>query len=121
VAHPAWVLVFVVLGSMLLGGLGLLAAILANKFDQMAAITNFVVTPLSFLSGTFYSVERLPPVMQVLTHLNPIFYLIDGVRFGMLGRSDSSPWVGLSVTLAATALVLWLAWRWFRSGYRLKS
>ncbi|MEV8466119.1 ABC transporter permease [Fluviibacterium sp. DFM31] len=120
IAHPVWVLVFVVLGSALLGGLGIIAAILANKFDQMAAITNFIITPLSFLSGTFYSVEGLPPAMQVLTHVNPVFYLIDGVRFGVLGTSDSSPWIGLPVCLLATAAVLAVCLRWFRTGFRLK-
>jgi len=121
VAHPVWVLVFVVLGAAFLGGLGMVAGIMAQKYDQMAAITNFVITPLSFLSGTFYSIETLPPVMRILTHWNPVFYLIDGVRFGMLGRSDSSPWLGLAVVSLVTAGVLCLCWTWFRSGYRLKS
>lgn len=104
--HPAWVAVFVVPGAAFLGSLGIIAAILAQKFDQMAAITNFIVTPLSFLSGTFYSTETLPPVMQVITRWNPVFYLIDGVRFGMLGRSDSSHWLGLVVVAVSTGLVL---------------
>jgi ABC-2 type transport system permease protein len=121
VAHPIWALGFVVLGSVLLGGLGLVGAIFANKYDQMSAITNFVVTPLSFLSGTFYSIETLPPRMQALTHWNPVFYLIDGVRYGVIGVSDSSPWLGLAVCSAVTAAVLWLCWHWFRRGYRLKA
>jgi ABC-2 type transport system permease protein len=120
VAHPLWVLVFVILGALLLGGLGIVAAIFANKFDQMAAITNFVITPLSFLSGTFYSIEALPPLFRTLTHLNPVFYLIDGMRFGMLGVSDSNPWLGAGVCLLATAVVVGLCWNWFRKGYRLK-
>ena len=120
VAHPLWAALFLLLGSMFLSGLGIVAAIFSNKFDQMAAITNFVVTPLSFLSGTFYSIERLPEWLQVLTHLNPVFYLIDGVRYGIIGRSDSSPWLGLAVCLAATGAVLWLCWRWFKRGYRMK-
>ncbi len=119
-AHPLWALVFAVLGSALLGGLGIAAAILAEKFDHMAAITNFLVVPLSFLSGTFYSIERLPGWMQTVTHLNPVFYLIDGTRYGVIGVSDSSPWLGLAVCGAATAGVLWLCWHWFRTGYRLK-
>ncbi len=121
VAHPVWMLVFVTLGAAFLGGLGIVAAIVAQKFDQMAAITNFIITPLSFLSGTFYSTEALPPAMRLLTHWNPVFYLIDGVRFGMLGRSDSSPWLGLAVVSVVTAAVLALCWLWFRRGYRLKS
>ncbi len=121
VAHPGWVAVFVVLGAALMGALGMIAAILAQKFDQMAAITNFIITPLSFLSGTFYSIEALPPLMQTLTHANPIFYLIDGVRFGMIGTSDSSPWLGLVIVSGSAAAVLLLAWTWIRRGYRLKS
>ncbi|NNF71335.1 MAG: ABC transporter permease [Rhodobacteraceae bacterium] len=120
IAHPLWALVFAVLGSAFLGGLGIVAAIFANKFDQMAAITNFIVTPLAFLSGTFYSIERLPPAMQTITHLNPVFYLIDGMRYGVIGRSDSSPWLGLAVCTLSTAVVLTLCWYWFRKGYRLK-
>lgn len=120
-AHPLWALVFVVLGSALLGGLGIIAAIFASKFDQMAAITNFVITPLSFLSGTFYSIEGLPGPMQVITHLNPVFYLIDGVRYGVIGVSDSSPWLGLAICLVVTAAVLWVCWWMFRRGYRLKA
>jgi ABC-2 type transport system permease protein len=121
VAHPAWALTFVLLGSVLLGALGIVAAIFANKFDQMAAITNFVVTPLSFLSGTFYSIETLPPLMQRITHWNPVFYLIDGARYGVIGASDSSPWTGLAVCTGVTAAVLWLCWYWFRNGYRMKA
>jgi len=120
-AHPLWALAFVVLGSAFLSVVGIVAAILATKFDHMAAITNFIVTPLSFLSGTFYSIETLPAGMQLASHLNPVFYLIDGLRHGVLGRSDSDPWLGLAVALAATALVWWLCWRWFATGYRLKA
>ena len=87
VAHPLWALCFVVLGALLMGGLGLLGGIVAQKFDQMAAITNFIVTPLSFLSGTFYSVEALPEPFRTLSHWNPIFYLIDGARYGFAGVS----------------------------------
>lgn len=120
VAHPQWLLVFIVLGSAILGSFGIIAAIYAAKIDQMAAISNFVITPLSFLSGTFYSIDALPPVMRTLIHVNPIFYLIDGVRFGVLGVSDSSPWLGLGVCLVTAALVMGISWRWFKTGYRLK-
>lgn len=118
--HPLWALVFAALGSILLGGLGIIAAILAEKFDHMAAITNFIVTPLAFLSGTFYSTDGLPEPMQVLTHLNPIFYLIDGVRYGFIGVSDSSPWLGLAICTGAALATLTLCWNWFRTGFRLK-
>ncbi|MFV0244887.1 MAG: ABC transporter permease [Qingshengfaniella sp.] len=120
-AHPLWVLVFLLLGCLFLGGLGIFAGILANKFEQMAMITNFVVTPLSFLSGTFYSVEHLPPVMRMITHFNPVFYLIDGVRYGVVGQSDSTPWLGLLVCGLFTAAVLLVCWGMLRRGYRLKA
>jgi len=119
--HPVWALTFVVLGSALVGGLGMVAGIFANKFDQMAAITNFIITPLAFLSGTFYSVEALPTGLREVTHVNPVFYLIDGVRFGVIGVSDSSPWLGLTVAVTATLAISALAWLMFRRGYRLKA
>lgn len=119
-AHPVWAAVFVVLGSAFLGALGVMAAIFANKFDQMAAITNFIITPLAFLSGTFYSISALPPALQTLSHWNPVFYLIDGMRYGMIGRSDASPVLGAAVVLVATVIVSGLCWNWFRTGYRLK-
>ncbi len=118
---PLWVVVFVILGSVLMGGLGMIAGIFANKFDQLSAISNFLVTPLAFLSGTFYSIEALPPFMQTLSHANPFFYIIDGVRFGMIGVSDSSPWIGLLVVSAACVVVLGVCLRWMHTGYRLKS
>lgn len=120
VAHPLWALVFVLLGSAMMGAVGIVAGVFANKFDQIAAITNFIVTPLAFLSGTFYSVAALPPVLYEITHINPVFYLIDGVRFSVLGVSDSSPWLGLVVCSATTLAVTLLAWWMFRTGYRLK-
>ncbi|SMY08632.1 ABC transporter permease [Flavimaricola marinus] len=119
-AHPLWVLIFTVLGSVFMGGLGLIAGIFANKFDQLAAISNFIVTPLAFLSGTFYSLDAMPPVLQTLSHANPFFYIIDGVRYGMLDVSDSSPWLGLAIVSASAAVVVLINWNWFRLGYRLK-
>ncbi|WP_179379123.1 ABC transporter permease [Jannaschia marina] len=121
VANPLMALVWVALGGAFLGALGIIAGVFANKFDQMAAITNFIVTPLSFLSGTFYSIEGLPPLMQALSHANPVFYLIDGLRSAVLGVSDSSPWLGFAVVSASTAFVCAIAWWMFRTGYRLKS
>ncbi len=119
--NPLVAIVFVIMGGAFMGALGLLAGIFANKFDQMAAITNFIVTPLAFLSGTFYSVEALPPLLNRLSHVNPVFYLIDGLRYGMIGVSDSSPLLGLAVCGAATALVCALIWQMLRTGYRLKA
>ncbi|KIC43533.1 multidrug ABC transporter permease [Ruegeria sp. ANG-R] len=119
--NPLVAVVFVIMGGAFMGALGLLAGIFANKFDQMAAITNFIVTPLAFLSGTFYSVEALPPLLNRLSHVNPVFYLIDGLRYGMIGVSDSSPLLGLAVCGAATVLICGLIWQMLRTGYRLKA
>ncbi len=119
-AHPAWLALISVTGAAMMGALGITAGILANKFDQIAAVTNFVVTPLSFLSGTFYSAASMPPAMMLLSHLNPVFYLIDGARFAYLGQSDSDPVLGLAVTSATTAALALLSWSWLRSGFRLK-
>ncbi|MGB8621907.1 MAG: ABC transporter permease [Paracoccaceae bacterium] len=121
VAHPLWAVGFVALGSAFMASLGIVAAILASKFDQLAAITNFIITPLSFLSGTFYSIDHLPPVMRQITHFNPVFYLIDGVRYGIIGQSDSSPVLGLVVCGGVTAAVLTLCWYWFSRGFRMKA
>ena len=115
-----WVCLIVLTGSIFMAGLGMLAAIFANKFDQLSAITNFIVTPLAFLSGTFYSITALPGALEAASRFNPIFYMIDGVRWGMLGVSDADIWLGLGVCVLADVLVLGLAWRWFRSGYRMK-
>ncbi|MFD0858576.1 ABC transporter permease [Roseovarius aquimarinus] len=119
--HPLMLIGYVVLGSAFLGAVGIVAGIFANKFDQMAAITNFVVTPLAFLSGTFYSVDALPPVLNEITHFNPIFYLIDGLRYSVLGVSDSAPALGAVVATASTLAVSGAAWWMFARGYRLKA
>jgi len=121
IAHPLWVLAFVLLASIMLSLIGVLAGVLSDRFDQMNAITNFIVTPLSFLSGTFYSIQILPPALQNVTHYNPIFYLIDGLRYGVLGVSDRPPVTGALFCTALSALLGLWAWRWFARGYRLKS
>jgi ABC-2 type transport system permease protein len=120
IAHPLWLLAFVVVGGALLAALGLLAAILTSKWDQMAAITNFVITPLSFLSGTFYPAAAAPEDLRWMLHANPMFHLIDGARYAMLGVSDGRPAPGLAIALAATAAATGLAWYWIRIGFRLK-
>jgi len=120
-AHPLLALAYVVLGALLLGGLGILGGIVAQKFDQMAALTNFVVTPLSFLSGTFYSVRALPEPFRTLSHWNPIFYLIDGARYGFAGIGDAPVGRGLLVCLVAVIAVNGLAWWWLRTGFRMKA
>lgn len=120
-AHPGWVLTYVLLGAVVMGGLGMIGGIYAQKFDQLAAISNFLVTPLAFLSGTFYSIEALPPALEAASRFNPFFYLIDGVRRGMIGTSDSSPWLGLLVVGPAAVAIVLLIWRWLSTGYRLKA
>nr|WP_318272717.1 ABC transporter permease [Paracoccus saliphilus] len=120
IAHPLWTLAFVLLAALLMGGLGILAGIMAQKFDQMAAITNFIITPLSFLSGTFYSVDALPEPFNTLSHWNPVFYLIDGARYGVTGVSDAPPLRGFLICGAVVLLVLALALRWLKTGYRMK-
>ena len=121
IAHPIWALTFMLLGSVFMGGLGMIAGVFANKFDQLSAMTNFIITPLAFLSGTFYSITSLPPLLQTLSHWNPFFYIIDGVRYGTIGASDSSPWIGLGVVGLCSMLALTLVWYWLRIGYRLKA
>lgn len=121
IVHPLWALGFVLLAALLMGGLGILAGIMAQKFDQMAAITNFIITPLSFLSGTFYSVDALPEPFNTLSHWNPVFYLIDGARYGVTGVSDAPPLRGFLICGAVVVLVLALALRWLKTGYRMKA
>jgi ABC-2 type transport system permease protein len=120
VLHPLWVLAFAVIGCTLLGALGLIAGIWADKFDQLAAFQNFVIMPLTFLSGVFYSVHSLPPFWQAASHANPFFYLIDGFRFGFFGLSDTPPWLSLGIAIAALAAVSALALAMLRTGYKLR-
>lgn len=111
---------FVLCGSLILSLIGILAGLWSEKFDHLAAVTNFVVTPLAFLSGTFYSVQRLPPFWYGVAHADPFFYMIDGIRFGMIGHTDGNPLLGAAV-LAATAAALWLlTYALLRRGYRLQ-
>ncbi len=121
VHHMGYVLYHAVMASVMLSCLGIIGGIWANKFDQMACITNFVITPLAFLSGTFYSIQRLPDAFQTLAHFNPFFYMIDGFRYGLIGHADGSLVAGILV-LAGMNVVLWSLCYWmFKSGYKLKS
>lgn len=120
VASPVQLLVFSLLGTGMLSLLGLLGGILSDKFDHMAALTNFIITPLSFLSGTFYSIHNLPPLFLMLAKLNPFFYMIDGFRGAFLGSSDVSPLLGFSVLLGFDSSLLLLIWILVRRGYKLK-
>jgi ABC-2 type transport system permease protein len=119
-AEPGWTLVFAVLGGVLLGSLGLIAGLWADKFDQLAAFQNFVIVPMTFLSGVFYSVHSLPGFWQALSHLNPFFYLIDGFRRGFFGASDVNPWLSLGVVSTATLGVALLALHLLRIGYKIR-
>lgn len=119
-AQPLWALTFAALGGCLLGSLGLIAGLWADKFDQMAAFQNFVILPMTFLSGVFYSVHSLPAVWQTASHLNPFFYLIDGFRRGFFGQSDIDPWLSLGVVLGATLAVAAVALRLLRTGYKIR-
>jgi len=118
---PMWLLTFAVLGAALMGTLGLIAGLWADKFDQLAAFQNFVVMPMTFLSGVFYSIHSLPPFWQTVSHLNPFFYMIDGFRYGCFGTSDVSPWLSLGVVGVALAVVSTVALLLLRSGYKLRS
>jgi ABC-2 type transport system permease protein len=100
-ARPAWALVFALLGSAILATLGLIAGIWADKFDQLAAFQNFIIVPLTFLSGVFYSIQTLPPFWQLMSHVNPFFYMIDGFRYGFFGASDVPPWHSLAIVCGA--------------------
>lgn len=116
-----YIFVFGVLGSLLLSSIGLAAGIWSEKFDHIAAVTNFIVTPLTFLSGTFYSVEQLPGAWQTLAHWNPFFYMIDGFRYGFIGHADGNVTIGLTVLLVMNIFMAWLCWWMIRTGYKIKS
>lgn len=121
IAAPLWVLVFAVLGSALLGALGIIAGIWSDKFDQLALFQNFLIMPLTMLSGVFYSLHSLPPFWQQVSHFNPFFYMIDGLRYGFFGQSDVSPWLSLGVTAACLVLVTAIALRMLATGYKLRT
>jgi ABC-2 type transport system permease protein len=117
---PLWILVFGVMGAALLGAMGVIAGLWADKFDQMAAFQNFVIVPMTFLSGVFYSIHSLPEFWQRASHLNPFFYMIDGFRYGFFGVSDVSPWISLGLVGAALAVVSALAMHLLRTGYKIR-
>ena len=118
---PWWIVVFAILGSALLGALGVIAGLWSEKFDHMAVFQNFVIMPMTFLSGVFYSIHSLPPFWQTVSHLNPFFYMIDGFRFGFFGVSDVSPWVSLGIVSAALLIVSAVALNMFRTGYKIRN
>lgn len=120
-AAPLWLAFFAVVGAVELGLIGFAAGVWSQKFDHVASVTNFIVTPLAFLSGTFFSAQSLPAGWEALVWFNPIFYLIDGFRYGALGQSDASPWFGAAVSLCVCAAIYALCWRMVATGYRLKA
>ncbi len=117
---PLWIVVFALLGAGLLGALGLIAGLWSEKFDQMAAFQNFVIMPMTFLSGVFYSIHSLPPFWQTVSHLNPFFYMIDGFRYGFFGVSDVSPWLSLAIVGTAWLIVSGIAVNLLRIGYKIR-
>ncbi len=120
-AHLHWVVLFGLLGSLMLSFLGLLTSIWAEKFDHAAAVGNFVVAPLSLLSGTFYSIDSLSPAFRAVSHANPFFYVISGFRYGFLGAGDSDVWLGTAVLLAINLILGGLCYIALRAGWKIKS
>ncbi|GHT80531.1 transport permease protein [Betaproteobacteria bacterium] len=120
IAHPLWALAFAVLGGALLATFGVIAGIWADKFDQLATFQNFLVMPLTMLSGVFYSIHSLPPLWQQISHFNPFFYMIDGFRYSFFGQSDASPWLSLGVVSLCFALLAALTLRMLATGYKLR-
>jgi ABC-2 type transport system permease protein len=118
--QPLWALVFAFTGAAMLGALGLIAGLWAEKFDQMAAFQNFVIMPMTFLSGVFYSIHSLPDFWQQVSHLNPFFYMIDGFRYGFFGQSDVSPWLSLGVVGVSLLLISAVAVHLLRIGFKIR-
>lgn len=121
IANPWLIVAFALLGSALLGTFGIIAGIWADRFDQMAAFQNFIIMPLSFLSGVFYSIHSLPPFWQKVSQLNPFFYMIDGFRYGFFGKGDVSPLVSLSIVGGSFLVLAWLTLKMLKSGYKLRA
>jgi len=121
IAHPWAVLYFGLGASLVMGLLGIVAAIWSEKFDHIAAVTNFVIMPMTFLSGTFYLVEGLPEPFRTISHFNPFFYLIDGFRYGFIGAADGSIAIGAALTAGLVVLLTAVCWRMFATGYKLKT
>jgi ABC-2 type transport system permease protein len=120
-AQPLFIFLFAVMGAAMMGTLGLIAGLWAEKFDQLAAFQNFVIMPMAFLSGVFYSIHSLPPFWQIVSHCNPFFYMIDGLRYGFFGVSDVSPWLSLSVVGGSMLLTFGIALYLLRTGYKIRS
>ncbi len=120
VQHPLWALAFAVLGGGILGTMGIIAGIWADKFDQLTAFQNFIIIPLTFLAGVFYSVQSLPPFWQGASHLNPFFYMVDGFRYGFFGAADVPPHLSLAVVAACLIALSAITLRMLQTGYKLR-
>jgi ABC-2 type transport system permease protein len=120
-AHPLVALYYAIVASMIFGAIGLMGGIWADKFDHLAAVTNFVIVPLTFLSGTFYSTAILPEPIRTLSHYNPVFSLIDGFRYGFIGHADAPLLMGAAISGALALVLCWACWAMLKSGYRLRS
>ncbi len=118
---PLWIVVFSLLGAAILGTMGLIAGIWAEKFDQLAAFQNFLIMPATFLSGVFYSIHSLPPLWQTISRFNPFFYMIDGFRFGFFGQSDIDPLRSFAIVLVFFVVLAGIALGMLKSGYKLRS
>jgi ABC-2 type transport system permease protein len=118
--HPLWVLAFALTSGAVFSCVGILAGIWANQYDNLAAVQNFLIVPLTFLSGVFYSVHSLPPFWQAVSHFNPVFYMIDGFRYGFFGQGDVDPWLGLAVVTPWVLILAGLTLRMLKSGYKLR-
>ena len=118
--EPLWALVFAFTGAAMLGALGLIAGLWAEKFDQMAAFQNFIIMPMTFLSGVFYSIHSLPDFWQKVSHLNPFFYMIDGFRYGFFGQSDVSPWLSLGIVGLSLLIISAVAVNLLRIGFKIR-
>ena len=121
IANPLWVFTFAVLGGVILGSFGVIAGIWADKFDQLAAFQNFLIMPLTMLSGVFYSIHSLPQFWQDVSHFNPFFFMIDGFRYGFFGQSDTSPWLSLGVVSLCFVVLGALTLAMLARGYKLRS
>jgi ABC-2 type transport system permease protein len=117
---PLWIIVFALLGSAILGTMGVIAGIWAQKFDQLAAFQNFLIMPATFLAGVFYSIKSLPPFWLAVSHVNPFFYMIDGFRHGFFGQSDISPWTSLAIVSAFFVVLAVIAVNLLKRGYNLR-
>jgi ABC-2 type transport system permease protein len=119
-SQPLWIVVFALLGAAILGTMGVIAGIWAEKFDQLAAFQNFLIMPATFLSGVFYSIHSLPAIWQTVSHFNPFFYMIDGFRYGFFGTSDISPWTSLVIVTVFFAVLAGMAINLLKRGYKLR-